>query len=504
MVKYEHPAASEFNGVKLDENGKLIPSAYNLVETFEWGKTPEREIFVSALGDGNDDNEGLYDAPVASLIRAVELAKSTIGVIPTAIRIFPGIYKEGTYLNKAYASENAPLWIGGIPGMDSPVFDGAGFGLSSFSYIILHDMEIRNIVGTTGTGINAFCTTPAVEGAEWAHDANYIIYRNLYMHHISYQDIKIAGVDHFWIFDCDISRSTQGGSGHIDGVGVHNGIIAYNYIHDSTNNQLAIQLKGGSSNDNIYGNLFRHASSGINVGQSTGVQFFRPGLVRDGLTTYEAKNLRIYSNVFIGGRHPFNFQGAKDSYAVNNTIILPEAHLFRILQGDENNDLGNNGMSHDNTIENNIFYYDFDHADFANNHREPFNVTANKDIETNIIKNNIIFNIKDAGNLPPKDKWSWGSTQGVPDVVLGENILISPLFISDADIINAADVNLPTYNNLTALDARRLMTAKICYKNLVLSENSPAVSGGTDFDFASKDFYGKSFAKSRSLGAMQF
>jgi len=70
------------------------------------------------------------------------------------------------------------------------------------------------------------------------------------------------------------------GSG-IDHVGCHHGLLALNHLHDMSGN--AIQCKGGSEDLEIRWNHMVDAGQrAVNMGGSTGFEFFRPWNTKDG------------------------------------------------------------------------------------------------------------------------------------------------------------------------------------------------------------------------------
>ena len=60
-------------------------------------------------------------------------------------------------------------------------------------------------------------------------------------------------------------------------------------------------------------------------------EFFRPPLSTTG-ANFEARNIRVVANVFVGGTVPIAFVGCVDCLAANNTIVDPENWILRILQ----------------------------------------------------------------------------------------------------------------------------------------------------------------------------
>ena len=71
-----------------------------------------------------------------------------------------------------------------------------------------------------------------------------------------------------------------------------------------------VQTKGGSRNVIIRRNRFESAGArGVNVGGSTGLEFFRPALTA-GAEHWEAKEIRVEGNTFLGCTAPVAFVGA--------------------------------------------------------------------------------------------------------------------------------------------------------------------------------------------------
>src|SRR5687768_13374582 len=80
------------------------------IVTFADNKKPLREIFVSPGGD-NFKNDGSRNAPFQTINRAIQ------GIRPgDAIRLLPGNYPNGAYLQNISGTSNAPIWFGGEAG----------------------------------------------------------------------------------------------------------------------------------------------------------------------------------------------------------------------------------------------------------------------------------------------------------------------------------------------------------------------------------------------------
>ena len=320
------------------------------VTTFETGKQPAQEIHVAP--DGEDDTgDGRVGAPYRTIGRAVQDAAPGV-----AIRIHAGTYAERVNVSDLAGTAVAPIWIGGVSGETRPVITGGseGMHLSRVRYLIVHDLEVRR---TADNGIN--CD----DGGDRDNpDATrHVIFRDLYIHDIGgtgNQDcLKLSGVDDYYVLDSDFARcgGNLAGSG-IDHVGCHRGLLVGNTFREMSAN--AIQCKGGSEDIEIRANWIEDAGQrGVNLGGSTGFDFFRPPLSTT-QPNAEARDIRVVANVFEGGVTPVAFVGCVDCIAAHNTLIDPETWLLRILQ--ETTTSGDYVFlaCRNNTVVNNLFYFD--------------------------------------------------------------------------------------------------------------------------------------------------
>lgn len=226
------------------------------------------------------------------------------------------------------------------------VFEGGTAAWKGSSAAYLH---IEGIVftGQTGNGLNID------DGSNAASPAHHIVFRHCTFRNIAATGnndlLKLSGVDDFSILQCTFLNGSPGGSG-IDMVGCHNGVIRQCRFENMGAN--AIQMKGGSRNILIEGCLFKNAGSrAINLGGSTGIAFFRPADA-----SYEAAELKVYSNVFTGSEVPVAFVGCIQSEVINNTIYKPGRWVIRILQ--ENKDTLRFAKCGSNSFRNNMVYVD--------------------------------------------------------------------------------------------------------------------------------------------------
>ena len=299
--------------------GGGAPGACGAIPTFEDGKSPTRMVFLDASAAGPGD--GSAANPYAELEFALE--NLTPG---TALRIRPGTYPGGAFVSGLAGTEAAPIWIGGVPGQALPVLEGGAnaIQLSSASYLILHDVEVS---GQDSNGLNID------DGSDYPGGASHhLVFRNLVIHDIGSggnQDcLKLSGVNDYFVLGSEFRGCSAGSA--IDHVGCHRGVIAQNTFLALGGN--GVQSKGGSEDIEIKQNRFLDAGErAVNIGGSTGFEFFRPALSTSG-ENFEARDIRVVANLFRGGISPIAFVGCVDCVVANNTKVSPEHWVVRILQ----------------------------------------------------------------------------------------------------------------------------------------------------------------------------
>jgi len=355
------------------------------ISTFADGKSPLREIFVSSSGNNSTGN-GTQGNPYQTISRALQ------GVQPgDAIRLLPGTHTTGTYISNLSGNSNAPIWLGGVPGMARAAFSGGSqaFQLSRVGYLIVENIEVT---GATANGIN--CD----DGGDYANSnaTRSVLFRNLFIHDIgtggNNDGLKLSGVNNFHVLDCVFARMSAGGSA-IDHVGCHQGLIARCTVADAGSN--AIQCKGGSEDIEIRWNQFTNAGArAINIGGSTGFEFFRPPLSMTS-SNVEAKNIRVLANLFQGSEAPIAFVGTINSMVANNTLIQPGHWIMRILQ----ETVSSGGYTFlpcgHNQFINNLVYYD---RSLISTH---VNIGANTDAASFQFSNNLWYAYNQANQSQP-------------------------------------------------------------------------------------------------------
>ena len=416
--------------------------------TFEHGKVPSAEIHVSTSGT-NEAGCGEPASPCASLAYAANLA-----VPGTAVVVHAGTYDGGGFISDVSGTEDEPIWIGGAAGEERPIIDGGGqgFQLSRARYVVVHDIEVRN---STQNGINV-----DDGGAYDDPDATrFLVFRDLYIHDIGTggnQDcLKLSGVDDYWVLSSEFTRCGGGGSA-VDHVGCHHGVIYGNHFHELGSN--AIQCKGGADDIEIRANLFEDAGQrGVNMGGSTGFEFFRPSLSADS-PNFEARDIRVIANVFRRGVTPFAFVGCVDCVAANNVIDSPTNWVTRILQ--ETVSTGTYAFlpASDGRFVNNIVYFDGQVG-------TAFNVGAGTDPDSFIIANNLWYR----HDAPAQSDPPGGLPVPESDGIAGDD----PLFIDAGG------------------------------GNFMLGRGSPAIGAGLPHAELGGDMNGVCFADPPSIGAYE-
>jgi hypothetical protein len=315
------------------------------------------------------------------------------------IQIHQGTYPGGIYIENLQGTPNAWITIEAAPG-DVVIFDG---GTSAWQFTDAAYLNIKGIIfqHQTGNGVNFD------DGGTYDTPTHHIRFIDCVFQDMDATGnndlLKLSGLDSFEIKQCTFLNGAEGGSG-IDMVGCHYGTVVECEFRDQGSN--SIQMKGGTRYISIERNYFKNGGQrSLNMGGSTGLQFFRPIDA-----TYEASDLRAHANVFIGSVAPVAFVGCINSEVVNNTIYLPDKWVLRILQ--ETVDTTRFAPCGNNAFVNNIVYID-------NRVTVECNIGPNTDPQSFGFFNNLWYHSED-------NSWT-GPDLPVPDVdgIFGED----PLFI---------------------------------------------------------------------------
>jgi hypothetical protein len=265
-----------------------------------------------------------------------------------SILLAPNEYRGGIYINNISGQADNPITIRGADPNNPPIFSGGGsqaIHMADCSHIVLAHIKVR---GYSANGINID------DGGSFETPSHHIVLDNITILDTgptgNHDALKMSGVDEFVVKNCRFEG--WGGSG-IDMVGCHSGkVTGCTFVGKKGYSQSnGVQLKGGTSNIVVESCLFKNAGHrSINLGGSTGLQYFRP---RAG--DYEARDITIAGNRFIGSMAPIAWVTAKGGHVHHNTIILPEKWILRILQETRDTRFK---PCHDGIFENNLVIYD--------------------------------------------------------------------------------------------------------------------------------------------------
>ncbi|MHB0958033.1 MAG: right-handed parallel beta-helix repeat-containing protein [Pirellulaceae bacterium] len=272
------------------------------------------------------------------------VARATAG---TTILIAPGDYSGGMSFRDISGSAEAPIVIKGADAKSPPLFQGGAqaIHLADCNYMTLGNLIVD---GCTMNGIN--CD----DGGSISTPMHHLVLENVTIRHIgpqgNHDGLKMSGVDQFIIRNCTFSG--WGGSG-IDMVGCHQGVVEDCYFHGETgfDNSEALQMKGGCADILVQCCFFDRAGGrGLNLGGSTGLPYFRPSV-----GDFESTRLLVAGNRFYGSQAPVAWPTASHNRVVQNTIVLPDKWIGRILQ--ETND-PRFKPSHHGVFEKNVVIFD--------------------------------------------------------------------------------------------------------------------------------------------------
>lgn len=242
----------------------------------------------------------------------------------TTITLAPGDYGNGIWIEKVNGTKDRPIIIAGTNDRNQVRFKG---GTEAIHFVDCNYITLRNIKVSdcTGNGINAD------DGGSYDTPSMGMVFENITIERIgptgNHDGLKLSGLDKFTVKNCTFSG--WGGSA-IDMVGCHDGVIEKCHFigMEGYSQDTGIQAKGGSEDITIQQNFFKNAGQrAVNLGGSTGLQFFRPKL-----QGFEAKSIVVVGNHFVGSMAPIAYVTSIKCLVRQNTIIHPEKWVMRILQ----------------------------------------------------------------------------------------------------------------------------------------------------------------------------
>jgi hypothetical protein len=354
-----------------------------------------------------------------------------------------GVYTGGQYPDNLQGTAAQWIHILAAPGANVIIRGSTeAWHFSDGAYLHISGIIFEQ---QTGNGVNID------DSGSYATPSHHILIENCIFRNMNATGnndlLKLSGVDSFEVRHCKFLNGAAGGSG-IDMVGCHHGVIQNNRFENL--GSTGIQAKGGTQFIRIEANFFKNAGArALNLGGSTGLQFFRP---MD--APFEAADLQVYANIFMGSQAPVAYVGSVRVQVVNNTIYLPTRWVVRILQ--ETVDPSRFASSGDNSFVNNIVYVD-------NNLSTEVNIGSNTRPQTFTFSNNLWYNYQNPASSKPV----------LPVTETNGIIEQNPLFKSSA----AEDFSLqPT---------------------------SPAVGKGKTVAAPTMDFANAPFKTVRSIGALE-
>lgn len=357
------------------------------------------------------------------------------------ILIRKGIYSGNEFIPNLAGTSKAWITIKGATG-EKVIFTGGKTAIQMSNPVFV---KIENLIfeGQSENGVNID------DGGTYKATAHHLTFENCEWRNMTANgnndELKISGIEDFIIRKCQFINGSPGGS-LLDMVGCHNGIIEQNIFENGGSN--SIQAKGGTKNITIRQNTFNKGGERtLNIGGSTGLEFFRPNGA-----TYEASDIKVYSNFILGSGAAFAFVGAINCSVINNTIAMPDHYVIRILQ--ENNNPGLQPCGNNQVI-NNIFLY-------TTKDRPAINIGGKTAPETFTFSHNIWYN--------PERKIR-------------------------------AEVEIPVKESNQYLNLDPQFEAGYGIKKVNLK--SPVKGIGKAVLLPDKDFNGKVFLKNRSVGAVE-
>ena len=226
------------------------------------------------------------------------------------------------HLSDLHGTEEQPILLGASDPTDPPVIEG-NIQISGASHLEIRDLVID---GAEHNGLNID------DAGDYKTPSRSITIRNVEVRNLpagNHDGIKLSGIESFRVEECRLSK--WGGSG-IDMVGCHDGVVSRCTFENGGDN--AVQAKGGSTRIRIVDCTFKDfGQRGVNIGGSTGREFFRPPLasVPEG-ERFEAQAISVSRCTFLGGGAPVAFVGVDGAEVSFNTIYHPERWVARILQ----------------------------------------------------------------------------------------------------------------------------------------------------------------------------
>ncbi len=370
-------------------------------------------------------------------------AAAQVATAGDTLLVLDGLYNSGTqWISNLSGTAAQPIVIR-AQNRHQAIFRG---GTEAIHFTNCAYIEIRGLVieQQTGNGINID------DGGDYQTPAHHFVIDDCLFRDMQSSGnsdlLKLSGLDDFVIRNCNFVNGSMGGSG-IDMVGCHRGIIEDNILDGAGIS--GIQAKGGTQHILIRRNVLMHMPQrALNLGGSTGLQYFRPPLPSPITDAFEAADLQVYANIFVGSWAPVAYVGCVRAKVNHNTIFKPANWVIRILQETTVPGFLPCGQ---NEFRNNVVYLTRDLAEV--------NVGPNTDAQSFLFSNNLWFN-EQGGNWTP----------GLP-VAEANQVIANPQFIDTSQ------------------------------HDFRVVPSSPAVQMGAVLDEPDRDFLGQLYHQPPSIGA---
>lgn len=266
-------------------------------------------------------------------VRTREELRAAVAAAKPGVRIevAPGEYAGGLHFVDVRGEAGRPVVVAAAVPAKPPVFRGGANGMQWTDAV---HVELEGLVfeGQTGNGLNLD------DGGSPDTPSHGVVLRGITVRDVgpdgNRDGIKLSGLHDFRVEGATIERWGRGGSG-IDMVGCVRGTIERCTLRHTADlpGASGVQAKGGSRDITIRRNRFEDAGArAVNAGGSTGLEFFRPPLAQWSGPKYEARDVRIEGNTFVGGGTPVAFVGVDGASFRFNTVVVPGRWALRILQ----------------------------------------------------------------------------------------------------------------------------------------------------------------------------
>lgn len=245
------------------------------------------------------------------------------------IELAAGTYEGSLWLEGLQGREGLPIVIAGADPANPPIIRGGSecVHLVAPAWVTLENLILEK---ASGNGLNID------DGGSTLVPATGVTLRSIHVRDIGPEGnsdgIKLSGLTNFTVENCIIERWGRGGSG-IDMVGCTNGLVRNCILRgggegEAVRGSNGVQMKGGTRDVVVRSCRFEQAGSrAINIGGSTGLQFFRPKP-----RGYEAAAITVEGCTILGSDAAVAFVGVDGAVVRFNTIYHPTRWTFRILQ----------------------------------------------------------------------------------------------------------------------------------------------------------------------------